>query len=349
MTKRPPGSPIKPTAQSRVLSSGRSPITPARRVALADGDARPMTDDEVRSVEAALAAHGRAPVNTAEVLDEIDEVLALETVGTPAAVVRAHLRGQMPSAPPVEAALARQGLPGLIAEREPMGPQERLDRAMAIVVRDAEDALLKAEKVFEAYAYIHANKTPPDNAKAEANHNLMMEMRHALFSDDAPADVPSVPPLSDTLAHAHARARDRVLMVPGNRRLNQMRDDLAAAQKSGSVSNWEVAMIESMIDLRDLQDVIDAMTALQDTIRENVKLALANGDSKTFKCAIGVATLAKGAETVSIVDPKLVPSQFLKTEIDKAKVGRALKVPSVVPGAVLTEGKPSLRISWDDE
>jgi|694.fasta_scaffold00779_64 hypothetical protein len=317
MTKRPPGSPIKPTAQSRVLSSGRSPITPARRVALADGDARPMTDDEVRSVEAALAAHGRAPVNTAEVLDEIDEVLALETVGTPAAVVRAH--------------------------------QRRLDRAMAIVVRDAEDALLKAEKVFEAYAYIHANKTPPDNAKAEANHNLMMEMRHALFSDDAPADVPSVPPLSDTLAHAHARARDRVLMVPGNRRLNQMRDDLAAAQKSGSVSNWEVAMIESMIDLRDLQDVIDAMTALQDTIRENVKLALANGDSKTFKCAIGVATLAKGAETVSIVDPKLVPSQFLKTEIDKAKVGRALKVPSVVPGAVLTEGKPSLRISWDDE
>lgn len=107
-------------------------------------------------------------------------------------------------------------------------------------------------------------------------------------------------------------------------------------------------MIESMIDLRDLQDVIDAMTAKQAIIRENIKLALAGSEAKTFKFNLGAATLAKGAETVTIVDEKKLPFAFMTQVPDKAKIGRALKVPQEVAGAKLTEGAPSLRINWED-
>ena len=107
-------------------------------------------------------------------------------------------------------------------------------------------------------------------------------------------------------------------------------------------------MVESLIDLRDLQDVIDAMTAKQAIIRENIKLALAGSEAKTFKFNLGAATLAKGAETVTIVDEKKLPFAFMTQVPDKAKIGRALKVPQEVAGAKLTEGAPSLRINWED-
>jgi len=107
-------------------------------------------------------------------------------------------------------------------------------------------------------------------------------------------------------------------------------------------------MVESLIDLRDLQDVIDAMSAKQEIIRENVKLALAGSEAKTFKFNLGAATLAKGAETVTIVDEKKLPYEYMHSVPDKTKIGRALKVPIDVAGAKLTEGKPSLRITWED-
>ena len=158
--------------------------------------------------------------------------------------------------------------------------------------------------------------------------------------------VQSAPPtLSDTVARA--RARDLV-EIPPNPKLEQARADLDAAMTAQALTNWEVAMIESMIDLRDLQDVIDAHTARQAVIRENIKLALAGSEAKTFKFNLGAATLAKGAETVTIVDEKKLPFAFMTQVPDKAKIGRALKVPQEVAGAKLTEGAPSLRINWED-
>jgi hypothetical protein len=151
--------------------------------------------------------------------------------------------------------------------------------------------------------------------------------------------------LSDTLARAHAR--DRV-EIPTNPKLEQARADLDAAVAAKALTNWEMAMVESLIDLRDLQDVIDAMTAKQAIIRENVKLALAGSEAKTFKFNLGAATLAKGAETVTIVDEKKLPYEYMHSVPDKTKIGRALKVPIDVAGAKLTEGAPSLRISWED-
>lgn len=151
--------------------------------------------------------------------------------------------------------------------------------------------------------------------------------------------------LSDTFARA--RARDTV-EVPANPKLDAARVDLDVALAAKALTNWEVAMVESLIDLRDLQDVIDAMSARQDVIRENMKLALVHSDSKTFKFNLGAATLAKGAETVSIVDAKKIPFEYMTEIPDKAKIGRALKVPIAVDGATLTEGKPSLRITWED-
>lgn len=156
---------------------------------------------------------------------------------------------------------------------------------------------------------------------------------------------PAAPQLSDTLARA--RARDTV-EVPVNPKLDAARADLAAAIAAKALSNWEVAMCESLIDLRDLQDVIDAMTAKQEIIRENIKLALVHADDKTFKFNLGAAALAKGAETVSIVDEKKIPLAYMVSVPDKAKIGRALKVPVAVDGATLTQGKPSLRITWED-
>ena len=143
--------------------------------------------------------------------------------------------------------------------------------------------------------------------------------------------VQSAPPkLSDTVARA--RARDLV-EIPPNPKLEQARADLDAAVAAKALSNWEVAMVESLIDLRDLQDVIDAMTAKQAIIRENIKLALAGSEAKTFKFNLGAATLAKGAETVTIVDEKKLPFAFMTQVPDKAKIGRALKVPQEVAGA----------------
>lgn len=155
----------------------------------------------------------------------------------------------------------------------------------------------------------------------------------------------AAPTLSDTLARA--RARDAV-EIPTNPKLEQARADLDAAVAAKALSNWEVAMVESLIDLRDLQDVIDAMTAKQTIIRENIKLALAGSEAKTFKFNLGAATLAKGAETVTIVDEKKLPYEYMHSVPDKAKIGRALKVPIDVAGAKLTEGAPSLRINWED-
>jgi len=146
---------------------------------------------------------------------------------------------------------------------------------------------------------------------------------------------------------ARTRARDLV-EIPANPKLEQARLDRDAAVAAKALSNWEVAMVESLIDLRDLQDVIDAMTAKQEIIRENIKLALAQSESKTFKFNLGAATLAKGAETVTIVDEKKIPFAYMISTPDKAKIGRALRVPQDVEGAKLSEGKPSLRVSWDD-
>lgn len=158
--------------------------------------------------------------------------------------------------------------------------------------------------------------------------------------------VQSAPPtLSDTFARA--RARDTV-EVPANPKLDAARADLDAALAAKALTNWEVAMVESLIDLRDLQDVIDAMSARQEIIRENMKLALVHSESKTFKFNLGAATLAKGAETVSIIDAKKIPYEYMTQTPDKAKISRALKVPIAVDGATLTEGKPSLRVTWEE-
>lgn len=159
------------------------------------------------------------------------------------------------------------------------------------------------------------------------------------------AEDVAVARISDKVARV--RARDRVV-VPVNSKLQQAMSDLDKAVAAKALSNWEIAMIESLIDIRDLQDVIDAMSELQDVIRENVKQALAGGEAKTFKTSIGSATLAKGAETVTIVDEKKIPFAYMISTPDKAKIGKALRVPIDVDGAKLTEGKPSLRISWED-
>lgn len=165
--------------------------------------------------------------------------------------------------------------------------------------------------------------------------------------------------LSDTLARERAareRARDTasgtardVVTIPANERVMQMRADLAVAVAAKGVTNWEVAMIETMADMRELQDGIDAYTARIDELREQLKQGLAHSDeTKTFKCKLGAATMAAGAQRVSIVDPKLVPSNFLKTEIDTAKVGKVLRADVEVPGATLIVGAPTLRVQWEE-
>jgi hypothetical protein len=172
---------------------------------------------------------------------------------------------------------------------------------------------------------------------------------HPVAERHEPANTGGVqgaaPTLSDTVARP--RARDHI-EIPTNPKLEQARADLDAAVAAKALTNWEVAMVESLIDLRDLQDVIDAMTAKQEIIRENVKLALAGSEAKTFKFNLGAATLAKGAETVTIIDAKKIPYEFMTSVPDKAKISRALKVPVDVAGATLTEGKPSLRVTWEE-
>lgn len=158
-------------------------------------------------------------------------------------------------------------------------------------------------------------------------------------------DTVIAPPLSDTVARL--RARDLV-EIPANPKLEAARHDLDVAVEAKALSNWEIAMVESMIDLRDLQDVIDAMSAKQEAIRENIKLALVRAEDKTFKFNLGAATLAKGAETVSIIDAKKIPYEYMTTVPDKAKISRALKVPIDVAGVTLTTGKPSLRVTWEE-
>jgi len=182
----------------------------------------------------------------------------------------------------------------------------------------------------------------PDGEDPEHPPQAAIDDRDA---DQRRASQGAAPTLSDTFARA--RARDAV-EIPTNPKLEQARADLDAAVAAKALSNWEVAMVESLIDLRDLQDVIDAMSAKQEIIRENVKLALAGSEAKTFKFNLGAATLAKGAETVTIVDEKKLPYEYMHSVPDKTKIGRALKVPIDVAGAKLTEGKPSLRITWED-
>lgn len=163
--------------------------------------------------------------------------------------------------------------------------------------------------------------------------------------------------LSDTLARERARdpavtggrtARD-IVNIPVNERVMQLRADLVLAVAAKGVTNWEVAMIETMADMRELQDGIDAYTARIDELREQLKQGLAHSDdTKTFKCKLGSANMAAGAQRVSIVDPKLVPSNFLKTEIDTAKVGKVLRADVEVPGATLVTGAPTLRVQWEE-
>jgi len=56
------------------------------------------------------------------------------------------------------------------------------------------------------------------------------------------------------------------------------------------------------------------------------------------------ATVAEGPKAVIVEDENLVPQEFLRSSIDKNAIKRALKAGEDVPGAVLTNGMPVLRL-----
>ena len=153
---------------------------------------------------------------------------------------------------------------------------------------------------------------------------------------------------TDSVARGRAQAIIEQIVNPA---LDAARRNFEIAQTSGSrpaLSNWEAAMTESMIELRELQDAVDAIDARMKEIRATIAQGLDHSDEKTFKFALGKATMAKGAERVKIFDTTLIPEKLMKLTPDTDKIGKKLRADVAVPGAELAVGDPSLRITWGE-
>ena len=111
-----------------------------------------------------------------------------------------------------------------------------------------------------------------------------------VMSDQPPpagVDDGRSPTKTDSVARGRAQAIIEQIVNPA---LDAARRNFEIAQTSGSrpaLSNWEAAMTESMIELRELQDAVDAIDARMKEIRATIAQGLDHSDEKTFKFALG--------------------------------------------------------------
>ena len=81
-------------------------------------------------------------------------------------------------------------------------------------------------------------------------------------------------------------------------------------------------------------------------------LAALEGTSGQVRVGIHTATVAKGRAAVAVTDDAAIPAEFMEPQpprADKAAILKAMKAGATVPGAVLRNGSPTLRIYIHDQ
>jgi hypothetical protein len=108
----------------------------------------------------------------------------------------------------------------------------------------------------------------------------------------------------------------------------------------------DAAAVQAEIDrLKQRKDGMDRRVA---SIRDGIRALMDVAGEGSIKTALFTVSLAKGRESVSVVDESLLPDEYVnvKTSItpNKKLIGEALKNGGDVPGCELIRGEKSLRI-----
>ncbi len=172
------------------------------------------------------------------------------------------------------------------------------------------------------------------------------------------AGWPGTAPSSDT-AHARARVKGAEpaeppqlsalnVLVPQDPELVAFKGELASARIAGNVSNMEVALMNDLIQLRELQAISTALAQRTEEVRARMGEGLMLTEEKKFGCKIGSAMLSAPPTGVEIFDLNQIPAGYLKVEPDKVKIGKVLRSGATVAGAVLVtkSDKPVLRVTF---
>lgn len=112
-------------------------------------------------------------------------------------------------------------------------------------------------------------------------------------------------------------------------------------------SNFEQACLSIMSGLKSIEDEIDRLEAMKAKMRAQLLEALRASDDRAIAFAgIGEANVVAGRTTAVVVDVGSIPDRFWKREVDKSAIAKALRAGGDVPGAIIEEGAPSLRVVW---
>lgn len=113
------------------------------------------------------------------------------------------------------------------------------------------------------------------------------------------------------------------------------------------LSNFDRATKTIMSELKAIDAEVDRLEAIKAGKRVELREALLAGEDGVAEFAgVGRAAIVAGRVSVSVTSLATIPAVFLKTEVDTAKVSKALKAGQAVPGAEMVEGEPTLRIVW---
>lgn len=174
-----------------------------------------------------------------------------------------------------------------------------------------------------------------------ASFNLNEPEASALWRSTSPS-------LNTTRVHALANGQATYeFNVDQPEWLASLKADLAASKGRGHLSNVEIVLAEDMLALWELESLADAISDRIAAVRDNIRNALEATDERSFRWALGSATLASPPAVVKVEDEGLIPSAFFKSVPDKAKIAEALRAGKEVAGARLVQnGTPGLRVTF---
>lgn len=113
------------------------------------------------------------------------------------------------------------------------------------------------------------------------------------------------------------------------------------------LSNFEQACLSIMSGLKSIEAEIDRLEVRKAKMRADLLEALKTSDDRAIAFAgIGEANVVAGRTSAVVVKADLIPERFYKREVDKSAIAKALRAGGDVPGAIIEEGAPSLRVVW---
>lgn len=137
-----------------------------------------------------------------------------------------------------------------------------------------------------------------------------------------------------------ARARSPIPVV----------DDVADAPPGWpfkpTISNWDAAMADAMIELRTLDREIGRLEARRTLVRASIEQRMREADETkyTFHFVDGAeahVSTRDGATRVQVVNAREIPRDLLSMQLDNDRARKAL-ARGPVPGLQLSVGKPML-------